>query len=181
MKSRFVLQLIINSIIVLLFLGAGISVFILNHTAEEYSYILLGTISIIVGVCKGVIYLLNGGIHNHKNVTFVTSAGMIFLGLFFFLGNKDIATLCFGWGLMELMIGLIEVYIDILETSEGKKTAPFEMMVNIGTIVFAILLCIKTGDGLKAHLIFLSISLVLNALIHASTIYKTIKERNNND
>lgn len=176
MKTSKVLELILNIIVVLLFLGAGITVLLLRRLSEEYDSILLGTVLIVVGSARGVIYIISKGYKYRRNITFITSLAMIGLGIVFLVSDRDIETLCFGWGMMELILGSIEVYIDVLELKED-KIAIAEMAINLGTIVFAILLCIKMSEGLTGHLIFLGISLILLAALQTFKLIRSLRSK----
>ena len=164
METKRLFKIILNCLIITLFIGAGITILILRSIADSYTHILLGTILIIAGGSRAAIYYINSGYKYTRNISNITSFLMICLGVVFLIGNRDIEMLCFGWGVMEIAIGLIEVYIDILEVKET-KIAWLEMIVNIGTIIFGVLLCLKLSDGLTGHIIFLGISLIFLGII----------------
>ena len=178
MKPITIFQIILNIVIITLFLTSGITVLLLRQFAEEYNRILLGTTLIVAGAVKFIIYFLNKGYKNPKNITIITSIIMISLGVIFFVSEKEIEMLCFGWGVIEIVLGLIEVYIDILEIKED-RIAIFEMVVNVATIVFGVLLCINLSNGLSVHLIFLGISLILLAIIALLKLIRRLKEPQN--
>ncbi len=174
MKTSKVIEIILNVIIITLFLGSGIAVLIARYFAAEYDKFFLGTTLMITGGAKLVIYFLNKGYHNPRNITIITALIMISLGILFFAGNQSIEMLCFGWGVTEIVLGMIEVYIDILEIRED-KIAALEMVVNFSTIVFGVLLCINLSEGLTTHIIFLGISLILLSIISALKLYRQLR------
>ena len=174
MKTSTIVQIILNSIIITLFLGSGITVLLLRHFANGYDKYLLGTTLIVSGTAKLIIYYLNKGHKNPRNITIISSGVMIALGALFFISNRDMEMLCFGWGVTEIVLGLIEVYIDLLEVKED-KIAILELVVNATTIVFGALLCINLSNGLTVHLIFLGISLILLAIIAFLKLIRKLK------
>lgn len=176
MKSSKIVQIILNVIVIALFLGAGVTVLVLRRLAESYDSLLLGTVLLVVGGVKGAIYIISKGYKYHRNITFVSALAMISLGIVFLVSDRDMETLCFGWGMMELVLGAIEVYIDILEIKET-KIAFAEMAINIGTIVFAILLCIRMSAGLTGHLIFLGVSLILLAALQTFKFIRSLRSK----
>ena len=176
MKSSRLLQIILNCLIITIFIATGIVVLILRHNVEVYDNIILGIILFIAGGSRLVIYFLNKGYKYSKDISFISSAIMIGLGFVFLFSKKDIEMLCFGWGIMEIVLGLIEVYIDVLEVKE-KKLAWFEMAVNVGTIVFGVLLCIKLSEGLTGHIIFLATTLFLHAIITTIKFIGVMREK----
>ena len=174
MKPITIFHIVLNVIIITLFLTSGITVLLLRQFADDYNRILLGTTLLVAGIVKFIIYFLNKGYKNPRNITIITSIIMIALGIIFFASKKEVEMLCFGWGVVEIVLGLIEVYIDILEIRED-KIAILEMVINTATIVFGVLLCIKLSDGLSVHLIFLGISLILLAVIALLKLIRRLK------
>ena len=176
MKTRSVIHIILNCLIITIFLGTGIAVLLLRHFADKYDAILLGTILLITGGSRAVIYYINKGYKYTRDITIISSLIMIGLGLVFLLSGRDMEMLCFGWGVMEIVLGCIEVYIDMLEVKET-KVAWLELIVNIATIVFGALLCIKLSAGLTVHIIFIAVSLFLLAIIALTKFLKSLKDK----
>lgn len=171
MEKKKIFEIILNFVVTGLFLGAGITVLLLRGLNPEYDEVLLSTVLFIAGGIKLIIYFINKGFRNPRNITLISSLAMIGLGLVFLLSHRDIEQICFGWGVMEIVLGSIEVHIDLLEIKED-KLAIAELVVNVGTILFGVLLCIKLFEGLTGHLIFLGTSLILLAVI---ALLKTIR------
>lgn len=175
MDTKKTLPIILNSIIIALFLASGIITLVLRSSADSYNNILLGSILLVVGFSKAVIYYINLGFKNKHNVSIIGAVLMIGLGFVFLFGNKETEMLCFGWGIMEIALGLIEVYVDVIEIRENNKIAILEVIVNTATIVFGVLLCIHLSSGLTVHLIFLGISLILLGVIATIKLISSLR------
>ena len=177
MKHLNILQIILNILVIVIFLGSGIAILILRGVAEEYDAFVLGMTLLIAGFAKGFIYFINKGFTYNRNITIISSAVMIGLGFVFLFSGRDIEMLCFGWGIMEIVLGAIEVYIDLLEIKED-KIAYLELVVNSATILFGILLCINLTDGLTVHLIFVGISLILLSINAINKFIRLLRTNN---
>lgn len=180
MNTKKLFHIILNCLIITIFIGTGIAVLVLRHFANnEYDVVLLGTILIVVGVARAIIYYLNKGYKYPKDITIVSAIIMIGLGIVYLVSKIQIEVLCFGWGIMEIVLGSIETYIDTLEIRERKYIAWFELVVNVATIVFGILLCIHSVEGLTLHIIFLGISLFLYGAIASLKFIGSLKKEKN--
>ena len=164
MEKRKLIETIFNFIVITLFMAAGITVLVLRSLSEGYDEILLSTVLFIAGGCKLIVYFINRGYRNPRNITLISSIAMIGLGLIILLSGRNMEILCFGWGIMEVVLGAIEVHIDLIEIRED-RLAIAELVVNLGSMIFGILLCIELFHGLTVHLIFLGISLILLSVI----------------
>ena len=176
MKTKQVLQIVLNCLVISIFIGAGITVLVLRQLHPNYDAVILGSILLVAGGSRGVIYYINRGYKYTRDITIISALVMVAMGLIFLLSGRDLEMLCFGWGIMEIILGSIEVYIDFLEIKET-KIAWLELIVNASTIIFGVLLCIKLYEGLTIHIIFLSISLFLLAIIALIKFIKIMRTK----
>ena len=176
MKAKKVIDIILNSIVIILFLGAGIFTLVMKATNDEFDGIILGTILIVAGVAKIISYFLRKGFKHPTNITLVTGIVMIVLAVIFFLDKFDLVSLCLAWGIMEIIIGLTELQVDLFAARKD-KWAIGEIVIDLGGITFGVLLTIHLEEGLHAHLIFMGISFILYAALYAIELVRELKEK----
>ena len=164
MKTKKLFQYILTSLVILLFIGAGVTVLVLKGVHSEYDKDVLGIILIVVAACKLAICLLNKTFKQSSNFILISSGIMLALGLIFLLSDISIEILCFGWGIMEIVLACVEIQTSIFEIKEDKLQI-CEIAIAGGSLLFGIILCIKLVNGLNGHLIFMSISLFLMAIL----------------
>lgn len=177
MKTSRIVQIILNCLIIAIFLAAGAVILILRHFAYEYDVVLLGTILLISGAARAVVYFINKGYKHPRDITLISSIIMIGLGVVYIVSKKDVEVLCFGWGIMEIVLGSIESYIDTLQIKDKEYIAWFELVLNVTTVVFGILLCMHLSEGLTLHIIFLGISLLLYGTIALIKFVGSLREK----
>ena len=151
---------------VFLFLATGITVIVLKHSATEYDHIILGSVLLVVGSAKIITYFLSSSFKDPRETSVVVGAAMTALGFIFLFSTYDIASLCFGWGILEIVASGIEIH----QKSQRVKKEPIviiEIAIAVGSLIFAILLCVRTTEALNAHLIFLGVSLILISIYQA--------------
>lgn len=167
MNKKLPLLLIINWFCVLLLIAAGITVIVLRHRSAQYDEIIIGSVLLVAGFTRIASYFLADIFVDPKNVSPVVGTAMVVLGFITLFGRYELETICFAWGIMELVASGIEIF----QKSQHVKHEPLaliEIAIALGTLTFAIILCIKTTNGLTGHLIFLSISLILLGLYQAA-------------
>ena len=78
---------------------------------------------------------------------------------------------------MEIVLGSIETYIDTLQIKDKEYIAWFELVLNVATVVFGVLLCMHLSEGLTLHIIFLGISLLLHGAIALIKFIGSLREK----
>lgn len=177
MSKRGLLITIFDWFSAFLFLATGIVVLILRHNASVYDHIILGSVTLIVGFVKIATYFMSCAFKDPKDISIIVGGAMVALGFIFIFSDYDIASLCFGWGILEIVASGIEIH----QKSQMIKHEPLsivEVVIAVGSLAFAIILCIKTTDALNGHLIFLGISLILLGIYLATNrIIEIIKRK----
>ena len=170
MKASKVIEIILNVIIVVLFLDAGITVLLLRHMANEYDAALCGTVILITGVAKILVFIISQAYKTKRFSPLITGVLMVLFSFIFYFGKHNLDTLCFGWGIFEIATCLYEIQDEAFEIKEDKM-AIAEIAIDVACIVFGVLLCFELSGGLHVHLIFAGISLLL---MSASALVKFI-------
>ena len=165
MKAKKVINFIFNCLAIVLFLGAGIFTIIMKAVSEEYTGLILGIILLVASSAKILTYFMRLGFKTATNMTLVGGIAMVVLAIIFFLDKFDLVTLCLTWGVMEIVMGLIELQVDIF-AARKEKLAIGEIVIDIGTITFGVLLTIHLEEGLNAHLIFMGLSFMMYAALY---------------
>lgn len=175
MKTKKTLEIILNSIVIALFLGAGIFTIIMEATHEEYSLILLGTILVVAGVVKIISYVIKKGYQNPTTISFVAGVVMAIFSIFFFVGKYGLRELCLAWGVMEIALGLVELQIDLFAVRK-EKLALVEVAIDLGSITFGVLLTIHLEEGLDAHLLYLGASYIAYSILYTIELILETRE-----
>ena len=170
MKKLKVLQIVLNSIIFLAFLAVGITIIVLGAANDAYDEIMLGIILLLAGVSRIAIYFVNHGYRESVNFNLLVGIAFLIFGIIFLVSKYDIEVMCFGWGVLEIFVGAIEIHSSIYTFKQDKLSA-FEIFISIGGIVFGILLCIEKAGGLTGHLIYMGVSIILMAILSALRIF----------
>ena len=164
MEKHSLLRSILHWVCVFLFMAAGIAVLILRHLNPTHPTNILGIIVLIAGCVKVAIYWLFYFKRNPRSVLLLSGLAFIILGIVFLLGDYPYEALCLTWGILDIVLGLVEIFTSIFELKEDKLQIA-EILVAAGGIVFGVLLTIELAHGLAAHIIYLGISLILLACI----------------
>ena len=176
MKARNLIDTLLSYTVVLLFIAAGLTSILLKNFAEQYDGIILGTVLSVAGAARIISYFIRRGFRKANNFDLVSGIAMVALAIVFFIDKFDIQMLCFGWGIMEIVLGLIEIQVVIYEI-RTEKIAIVQGLIAVGSIVFGILLCLKLYGGLGGHLIFLGISFFLMAALSLVQIIRTARSK----
>ena len=175
MKNKNLLHNILDWVGFVLFLAAGAAVLALKFLYPNNEVKILGTIILIAGFAKLAVYLLVYLKKNPRSVLFISAAAFIVLGFIYTFSGYDYELLCFGWGIVDIVLGVVEIFTSAFELKEDKMQW-FEMAIATGGMVFGILLTIELAHGLNAHIIYLGISLILlGALIAAEKVIEKVR------
>ena len=165
MENKKVLNIILSFIAAFLFIAAGaLTIIFCSVRNFTYENMMLGIILITVSCVKIINYLFKCGYKNPNNLTLALSTASLVLGIIFLVNKVEITVLCFVWGFYEITSSCVEIYIAANEIKHN-RLAIMEVAIEIATIVFGILLCIKLEHGLTGHLLFLTISMFLYAIL----------------
>lgn len=162
MKNK--LNFVLDVIAIALFVGAGINTLVLKFAVSEMTPFILAIILLVGGIAKIGYYLLRRGFKSSHNLMAVGGLSMVILSAFFFTEKLDLNALCLAWGIMEIGLGLMELYID-LWAARKDKLAFGEVAIDLGTLTFAVILTIKLAHGLNGHLIFMGASFFLYGIL----------------
>ena len=162
-KTMKILNIISKVIIVVTYLLSGILTFFIlkNSTEEEIDY--LGGVLILIGVIETIVYFTttkNKEIYCHQ---LIASVGEVCLGMLFLFSPEHLLTLdnaCFMWGILELIKCAFEIYEIVREFRHKKAHMIIDIILASISLVFACLLIIHLGNGVRTHLIVTSIMLL---------------------
>ena len=164
MKKHGILEIVLHWLCVAIFIGGGIAVLILRHMNPTYEPKMLGVLILVAGIVKVLAYLLFYLRKNPRSVVVISGVSFVILGTLFLVDKYDFEALCLAWGLLDITLGIVEIFTSIFELKEDKLQI-FEILVALGGLVFGVLLTIELAHGLTAHIIYLGISLILLACI----------------
>lgn len=173
MKLSKVIRNVLSLLEVVLFIAAGITVLLLRGAGVQYDRVILGTILIITGSCKFAVFFIEQAYKLPSNFLLISAILMIGFGFIFLFSGTEMETLCFGWGIMEIALGAVEIQTSLFEVKEDKFQI-VEIAIALGNIVFGVLLCVRLSNGLNGHLIFMGISFILTGILY---LFKHIKRK----
>lgn len=165
-NSKFIFSLKI--ITVLLYLFGATAVIILAFTKEEYELIPLGIILAGAGTIEVLYHYASehkGGKYIHDFIFALIEIG---LGIFFIVGSTfdlSLDTACLIWGIFEIAKAGLELIEKYQEIKVLKYHMIPDVLLTLLTLVFGILLCIHTEEGIKVHLIITSVVFYSYAVI----------------
>ena len=162
MKKEKLLHQILDWFGFVLFLASGIAVLVLKFLFPNNEVQILGAIILIAGFAKLMVYLAVYLKKNPRSVLIIGAIAFIVLGFIFIFSGYDYSLLCFAWGIVDIVLGVVEIFTSAFELKEDKMQWA-EIAIAAGGLVFGILLCIELGHGLAGHIIYLGISLILLA------------------
>lgn len=163
--SNKVTKLVLGLISTLLLLGAGITVLVLSIAHNfQFTGLILGIILLVISIIRMIDWAVSEKHKNRHNVAIIFAIATIVLGILFITEVREISLLCFAWGIIDIVCSLIEIQFAIPEIRHNKLCI-LKIAVSMGELVFGILLCIELERGLTAHLIYLSISFFLLAIL----------------
>ena len=163
MNAKRIIDSVLNWIAVAAFLGAGIAVLIMRGTAGEYTKQLCGTMLIIMGCGRLIVYLACFARTKPDNPNIISGLAMLTMGIVFLFTPYDIEMLCFGWGVMDIVLGAVEALSSAMLVRVSKLEI-IDILCAAGGIAFGIILCIKLYEGLTGHIIFLGASFIVLGL-----------------
>lgn len=164
MKNLKVLQIVLNSLIVLLFLAIGVTIIVLGTTNDQYDNIMLGIFLLLAGFARLAIYFMTRGYAEPVNFNLLSGVAFLVFGIVFLSAPHDLEIMCFGWGIMEIIVGGAEIQSSLF-TFKQDKLSILEIIISSGGIIFGVLLCVRMSEALLEHLIFMGISLILMAVL----------------
>ena len=175
MENKKLIHNILDWVGFSIFLLSGVAILILKFLFPNNEVNILGAIILIAGFAKLAVYLAVYLKKNPKSVLFIAAIGFIVLGFVYLFSGYDYSLLCFAWGIVDIVLGVVEIFTSAFEIKEDKMQW-FEIAIAAGGMVFGILLCIELAHGLNAHIIYLGISLILlAALIAAEQIIEKVR------
>ena len=178
MNGKKVLDIIFGFLAAFLFIAGGaLTIILCGINNFTYANMMLGIILVSVSCIKFAHYFLMARYKDKHNLTLALSIPSLVLGIIFLVNKVDISIMCFVWGFYEITSSCIEIQMAAIEINHN-KLAIMEVVIEIATIVFGILLCIKLEHGLTGHLLFLSISLFLYAIMVLLEIAPLLSKKN---
>ena len=174
MKTRKILTIIFEVLVPVLYLAAGVVIFVMGFLYEgNYTPQLLGALLIAGSACRLYKFLVNREFFDVHTIELSFSLISIAIGFVFFF-KEDIEQNCLIWGLLEILNGGIELGTDLREIKE-KPLLWISILISLGEIVFGTLLCIHGEHGIFVHLLYMASTFVLTSImvvIELATKYK---------
>ena len=167
---------------ILLALGVFILVFKQVSTLNEYK-----TVAIILFVGGGAKLALYSTysfyLGTWREITSIVSGALkIVLGVMFLNSissdpKYSAEAVCLAWGMSDIALSSIEFIMDGIDYFED-KTKAVEGAIDIGEVIFGIIICIKLVHGINGHIIFMAIAFIAYALLYTmKTLFKLKHKR----
>lgn len=153
-------------------MAAGIFILIFKHasTLNEFKTV---AIILFVGASARLLLYLTCSFQTgtFREVTSLISGalkivlGCMFLNLLSSNPKYSVESICLGWGLVDIALSTVELVLDGIESHED-KTKIVEGFIDLGEIVFGILICIELHHGISGHIIYMAASLIAYSLLY---------------
>ena len=163
--NKKALSLVFGLMSAVLFVIAGVTVLVLCLVHQfQFTGLVLGIILLVVSVIRIIDFMISEKHKDRHNVALLFAIALIVMGILFIAEVRELSMLCFGWGVIDIVLSAIEIQFAVPEIKHNKLCI-LEVAISCGELLFGILLCIKLESGLTGHLIYLSISLFLLAVL----------------
>ena len=123
----------------------------------EYTAQLAALFMILSGAIKLINFFLNRDFKGPELRETVTDTSLIILGFIYMISKANAGVVCITYGVIDIIDGCIGTTAGIFEFKHNKLTA-IDTVLCFGDIVFGTLLCFELLHGMRAHLIFLTIT-----------------------
>ena len=164
MKTRRVISLIFEILVPVLYLAAGVCIFVFGFMYKDnYTSRILGAMLIGASAIRLYKFLINREFFDVHTIDLSFSLISIAIGFVFFF-TTNIQQTCLIWGLLEILNGGIELGTDLREIKE-KPLIWISILISLGEIVFGTLLCIHNEHGIFEHLIFMASTFILTSIL----------------
>lgn len=175
MHTRFPrLAKILSLALVVFYVTIAIVAIVFSNTDLSDRNVLLAILILLSSVPHIALYFIHGDDASYLIIGLVgTAFGILFLA------NSDSFTddqICMIWGCIDICRGLTEIII-IAPKLKNNKTELIEIAISIGDIVIGSLLIVHMLEGIRLHLIYLSIAFFISAL---KNVYDFFMERKEN-
>ena len=166
MKRINVFNIILQLIVILGSIVIGITVLTYIYQHEYYNKILIGLIIMSVGLMGLTeFFTLRFAIRMRSIQYAVISALEVVLGLLFILLKIEMKQICIIWSIANFVIALTHIITSVINILRKPLINGVRIILNALLVIFSIILLIETIDYLNTFLIFLGISLLVEASI----------------
>ena len=166
MKRINVFNIILQLIVILGSIVIGITVLTYIYQHEYYNKILIGLIIMSVGLMGLTeFFALRFAIRMRSIQYAAISALEVVLGLLFILLKIEMKQICIIWSIANFVIALTHIITSVINILRKPLINGVRIILNALLVIFSIILLIETIDYLNTFLIFLGISLLVEASI----------------
>ena len=143
-------------------INLGFVIFMIIHLCMnvEYTAQLAALFMILSGAIKLINFFLSRDFDGPELREIFTDGALIILGFIYMMTKTNAGVVCITYGIIDTIDGSIGTGAGIFYLKHSKFTI-IDTLLCIGDIVFGILLCIEGLHGLRAHLIFLTITVAV--------------------
>jgi len=174
-KLFTVLEFVSNFIL----LAAGVFILVFKQVSTINEYQTVAIILFVGGGAKLVLYSTYSFYKGtFREITSIVSGALKIVLACMFLNaisanpKYTAEMICLGWGLSDIALSTVEFIMDALDYFED-KTKAVEGCIDIGEVIFGILICIELVHGINGHVIFMAVAFIAYSLLYTmKTIYK---------
>jgi len=166
MKRVNVFNIILNLIVILGSIVIGVTVLTYIYQHEYYNKILIGLIIMAIGLMGLTeFFTLRFALRMRSIQNAVISALSVGLGLIFILVKLEMKQICLIWAISNFVIASVHITTSVINILRKPLINGARIILNVLLIVFSIILIVRTIDYLNNFLIFIGISLLVEAAI----------------
>lgn len=166
MRRAGTLYIILELVTILSNIVIGITILTFLYQGVEVHNSYLGSIVLAIGATELVGFISLKDLVKLKNIPLAVSAVLeIVLGFLFLFLKIELETLCIVWGICNIALLIVK----IVNAGFNLLRQPFLNIVMvilcIIEIIFSIFIIVRTTRSLNAHLTFLGIAILIEAVI----------------
>ena len=166
MKRRSFLRYTLELIVILGYLVLGVTIFTFIFQKVPFDKIFIGSLILAIGVLEFTDYITWKYSIKMKNIQyFVGSMVSIALGIIFMVIKMDAKALCYFWGAFSIFFSLVKISTGSISLVYQPLICSVRIVLAITRIVFSILLLARTLNALNPFILFVGISLAIEAVI----------------
>ena len=166
MKRRSVLRYILELIVILGYLVLGVTIFTFIFQKVPFDKIFIGALILAIGVLEFTDFVTWKYAMKMRNIQFfVGSVVSMALGVVLMLVKMDAKTLCYFWGWFSIFFSVVKISSGSINLVYQPLISSVRIILGITRIVFSILLLARNVNALNPFILFVGVSLAIEAVI----------------
>lgn len=166
MKRNNILRYSLELIVILGYLVMGITVLTYIFQSVPMDHVFIGFVILATGVIAFTEYFTWKYVVRIKTIqSAVAALAMVALGIVFIVLDMDANLFCIIFGICSIAYAVTQIITAAILLTRQPLLNGIKIIISITEIVFSIFLIIRTVNSLYAHMTFICISLLVEAIV----------------